>query len=221
MNERKMRGALQFMAWLQKFHPDMAAAISERVGEPPKPGALNQLGESWDMFYPSEFYGDAGYRDRWHADDEHLGRVPLENANRFYKSGGYARAWQSPGLGPYLSGLGQGIDPFGGIGTSTTTTTTTSDGGAWYSDVLSFAKEAIPAYLAYDAQKDIMDMNIERAKQGLPPVDPGMTAPQVKVIHQLPPEVQTSINDFKMGGINVLLWGALAVGGFFLIRAMR
>lgn len=187
MNERKMRGALKFMAWLQKFHPEMAAAISERVGEPPRPGALNQLGESWDMFYPSCYYGDAGYRDRWHSDDEHLGQ----------------------------------IDPFGGVGVSTKTTTTTSDGESWYTGVLEFAKEAIPAYLAYDAQKDIMDMNIERAKQGLPPIDPGMTAPQVKVIHQLPPEVQTSINDFKMGGINILLWGALAVGGFFIIRAMR
>lgn len=168
MNERKTRAALQFMAWLQNFHPDMAQAVAENVGEAPPAGALNQLGESWDM-------------------------------------------------------LGQ-IDPFGGVGVATstkTTTTTGSDNGAWYSEVLEFAKQAIPAYLAYDAQKDIMDMNIERAKQGLPPIDPGMTAPQVKVIHQLPPEVQTSINDFKMGGMNILLWGALAVGGFFLIRAMR
>lgn len=186
MNEQKTRAALQFMAWLEKFHPEMAAAVRERVGEAPKNGGLNQLGEAWDMFYPSMYYSSSGYRGRWHGDGEHLGQ----------------------------------IDPFGGVGTPSTTSND-DNGGAWYSDVLNFAKEAVPAYLAYDAQKDIMDMNLERAKQGLPPIDPGMTAPQVRVVHQLPPEVQSSIRDFKMGGINILLWGALAVGGFFVVRALR
>lgn len=186
MNEQKTRAALQFMAWLENFSPEMAAAVAERAGEAPKNGALNQLGDAWDMFYPSNYYGGTGYRGRWHGEGDHLGQ----------------------------------IDPFGGVGAPSTTSNDNGN-GAWYSDVLDFAKDAIPAYLAYDAQKDIMDMNIERAKTGLPPIDPGLTAPQVRVVHQLPPEVQTSLQNFKMGGINILLWGALAVGGFFVVRALR
>jgi hypothetical protein len=141
------------------------------------------------------YYGGTGYRGRYHSSAEHL------------------------------SGLGQDVDPWGGIGVSTTTkTTTTTNGGSsfeWATDLFSLAEKAIPAYLAYDAQKDIMEMNIERAKQGLDPVDPGLTAPQVRVIHELPPEVQTQISAFKMGGMNILLWGGLAVGAFFVVRMLR
>lgn len=194
-NEQRTRAAMRFLAWVQNFSPEMAAAISEKIGDAPKAGPLNQLGEAWDMFFPSMYYGGSGYRDRWHTQSEHL------------------------------SGLGQDVDPWGGIGVSTTTkTTTTTNGGTsfeWASDLFKLAKDAIPAYLAYDAQKDIMDLNLERAKQGLDPIDPGLAAPQVRVVHDFPPEVQQQISAFKMGGMNILLWGALAVGGFFLIRAIR
>lgn len=187
--ERRVRATQRFVAWLQDFHPEMAAAVVERAGEAPKTGALNQLGEAWDMFFPSQYYSGTGYRGRYHSH------------------------------GQYLSGLGQ-IDPFGGVGTPTTTTDDSS-GEAWYTSVLNFAKEAVPAYLAYDAQKDIMDLNMERARQGLDPIDPGVVAPQIKVVHDFPPEVQDTIRDFKMGGMNILLWGGLAVGAFFLVRMIR
>jgi hypothetical protein len=183
---------MRFLAWMQKFSPEMAAAVSERIGEAPKAGPLNQLGEAWDMFYPSMYYGGTGYRGRWHTQAEHL------------------------------SGLGQDVDPWGGIGVSTTSTTTTNGTTFdWASDLFTFAKEAIPAYLAYDAQKDIMDLNLERAKQGLDPIDPGVVAPQVRVVHDFPPEVQQQISAFKMGGMNILLWGGLAVAAFFVVRMIR
>lgn len=184
-NEQRTRAAMQFIAWVQEFSPDMAAAIIERAGEAPPNGALNQLGAAWDMFYPSEYYSGTGYRGRWHTPDEHLGQ----------------------------------IDPFGGVGTPTTTNG--GNGDAWYSDVLDFAKEAIPAYLAYDAQKDIMEMNLERARQGLPPIDPGVTAPQVRVVHDIPADTRQEIDRWKMGGMNLLLWGGLAVGAFFVVRMLR
>jgi hypothetical protein len=186
--ERRVRATQRFLGWLQKFHPEMHAAVVQRMGDAPKTGPLNQLGEAWDMFYPSMYYGGTGYRGRWHGSGEHL------------------------------SGLGQ--DEWGQLGVPTTTTTD-NGGEAWYSGILDFAKEAVPAYLAYDAQKDLMDLNMERARQGLDPIDPGVTAPQVRVVHDLPPEVGTAITDMKMGGMNILMWGALALGGFFLIRTLR
>lgn len=188
--ERRVRATQRFIAWLQDFHPEMAAAVIERGGEAPKTGALNQLGEAWDMFYPSNYYSGTGYRGRYHSRAEHL------------------------------SGLGQG--DWWETGTATPTTTTDdSNGEAWYTGILDFAKEAVPAYLAYDAQKDIMDLNMERAKQGLDPIDPGVAAPQVRVVHDFPPEVGTAITNFKMGGMNILLWGGLALGAFFLVRQLR
>ena len=194
-NEKRTRAAMRFLAWVEKFSPEMAAAIQQRIGDAPKAGPLNQLGEAWDMFYPSMYYGGTGYRGRYHSQAEHL------------------------------SGLGQDVDPWGGVAVSTTSTTGsgTTNGGSfdWATDLFSFAKEAIPAYLAYDAQKDIMDLNLERAKQGLDPIDPGVVAPQVRVVHDFPPEVQQQISAFKMGGMNLLLWGGLAVGAFFLVRAIR
>jgi hypothetical protein len=119
-----------------------------------------------------------------------------------------------------LSGIGQhlGQGDWWETSTATKTTTTTEDNGAWYSEILSFAKEAVPAYLAYDAQKDIMDMNIERAKQGLPPVDPGVTAPQVRVVHDFPPVVQEEIRSWKSTAINVGIWAALGLAAFFVVR---
>lgn len=98
--------------------------------------------------------------------------------------------------------------------------TSTQDSGAWYTEIFKFAKEAVPAYMAYDAQKDIMNMNIERAKQGLPPIDPGLTAPQVKVIHQLPPEVQAEVINWKNNAIKIAIWAAVGLAGFFVIRRM-
>jgi hypothetical protein len=185
-NERQTRAAMQFLGWVQKFHPEMAASIIERVGEAPPSGGLNGLAGSWDMFYPSMFYGNAGYRDRYHSDGEHL-------------SGLGADTWSV---------------------TSTETAQSSNGFFDWAKEVVSVAKEVVPAYLAYDAQKDIMDLNMERARNGQEPIDPGVVAPQVRVIHDLPPETQSLIQQFKTGGMNILLWGALAIGGFFIIRKM-
>lgn len=183
--ERRTRAAMRLVAWMQEFAPEMAASVIERVGEAPPTGGLNQLGAAWDMFYPSMYYPDTGYRGRWHTPGEHLGQ----------------------------------IDPFGGVGTPTTSTNETETD--WASKLFSFAEQAIPAYLAYDAQKDIMEMNIARAEQGLDPIDPGVTAPQVRVVHDIPPETRQEIDRWKMGGMNILLWGGLAVGAFFVVRMLR
>lgn len=179
---------MQFLGWLEKFHPEMAAAVVQRVGEAPKADGLSQLGEAWDMFYPSMYYGSGGYRDRYHSQGEHL------------------------------SGLGQNGDYL------IASETTTSGNGwdfSWATEVIAVAKEIVPAYLAYDAQKDLMDLNMERAKQGKEPIDPGLVAPQIRVVHDLPPETRSLIDQFKMGGINILLWGGIAIAGFFLIRQLR
>lgn len=136
-----------------------------------------------------------------------------------------SRIGSPPGQGIFalneLNGLAQ-IDPFGGVGVSAPVTSPsgTSGGGLmdYISQGLELAKQAIPAYFQYETQRDIMDMNIARAKQGLPPIDPGVVAPQVKVIHDVPPAVQTSILDFKAGATKIALWGGLGLIAFFMLR---
>lgn len=194
--ERKTRAVLQFLAWAQEFSPEWHAKIMEQAPAIPPAGALNQLGAAWDMFYPSNYYSGTGYRGRWHSAAEHL------------------------------SGLGQDVDPWGGIGVSTSTTTTTN-GFDWegvLNKVISVGEtaiEALPAVFQARQTIAIADVNLERAKQGLPPLDPEATAAQINVTHTLPPDVQQQISAFKMGGVNILLWGGIALAGFFVVRALR
>jgi hypothetical protein len=68
--------------------------------------------------------------------------------------------------GGQLGGMGQAADA-GGQGVLT----------QWGTQMLDLAK----GYMVYDAQKDLMALNISRAERGLPPIDPGVIAPQVQV----------------------------------------
>lgn len=67
MTERRTRNTMKLLGWLQRFHPEMHAAVIERVGEAPSPGGLGQLSAAWDMLYPSNYYAGTGYRGRWHS----------------------------------------------------------------------------------------------------------------------------------------------------------
>ena len=82
------------------------------------------------------------------------------------------------------------------------------------------AKEAIPAYFQYETQKDIMDLNIARAKLGQPPIDPGLIAPQIRHVVDVPPEVRDEISRFKMP-LQIAMWGGVALVAFMLIRNLR
>lgn len=73
-----------------------------------------------------------------------------------------------------LAGLGQAAD-MGEQGPIT----------QWGTQLLDLAK----GYMVYDAQKDLMKVNLSRAEQGLPPIDPGYIAPQVQL--GVAPNVQT------------------------------
>lgn len=137
-----------------------------------------------------------------------------------------SRIGQPPesGIFAFNAGFGQ-LDPYGGLGVPTTGVPTSTQGSSfdfsqWVSTALDTAKEAIPAYFQYKTQSDIMEMNIARAKQGLPPVDPGTVAPQVRVIHDVPADVQAEINRFKFP-VQVAMWGAVGIAGFFLFRMLR
>jgi len=124
-----------------------------------------------------------------------------------------------------LSGLGESW----GLGADTwpVETSTSSSGDSWMdwankiTDVASnVVTKAIPAIYSAKQTIAVADVNLERAKQGLPPLDPQATAAQINVTHTLPPEVETGIIEWKNAAMKWGLWALIGVGGFFLIRRM-
>ena len=151
------------------------------------------------------------FSPEWHA-------MIVERVGEAPRAGGLNNL---SGMFEMPTGLGQNSDYL------IKTTETTSGNGwdfSWAKELIGVAKEvateALPAYYTAKQTIAIADLNLERARQGLPPLDPQATAAQINVTHQLPPAIQQQVDRFGIGA-NVLLWGALAVGGFFIVRALR
>lgn len=80
---------------------------------------------------------------------------------------------------------------------------------AWYDNILTSAVDAVkqlaPAYVGYKQQSQCLQINAERAKQGLPPVDCASAG--------LTPQVNVGVSpDTK-----IFVWAALGLGAVFLL----
>lgn len=95
----------------------------------------------------------------------------------------------------------------------------------WWDGVIDFAKEAVPAYLQYEQQQKWADIQLERAKQGQPPIDAQRyTAPPVAVQVSLPPgEYRRAVQEasagigFDQDTMMQLGIGAAIVGGLYFL----
>lgn len=77
-------------------------------------------------------------------------------------------------------------------------------------------------YLTLKNQRDAMKLNLERAQQGLPPVDAGVTAPVVRTEIDLPPDVVNKLTAGAGTQVNkVLLFAAVAAGAVWLMQRRR
>lgn len=63
------------------------------------------------------------------------------------------------------------------------------------------------------AQRDILNLNIQRAEQGLPPVDAASMAPVVRTEVAITPEMAA---DLRQGANKALMYGGIAVAALFL-----
>jgi len=61
------------------------------------------------------------------------------------------------------------------------------------STVKSVATDVAPQYLQYKQQKKIMDMQLDRAKKGLPPANVDDYTPAIKISPQITPESEAAI----------------------------
>lgn len=111
-----------------------------------------------------------------------------------------------------LSGLGFTRNPVTGlyglgavdvtVGTTDTAAQVASDPTV-FDKFLSTLKEMVPAYANYQLTRDLYSLNMERAKQGLPPIDAAAVSPQVNV--GLAPQTQQLLVVGGLGLLAVLL----------------
>lgn len=77
--------------------------------------------------------------------------------------------------------------------------------------LFSVGQRTAELWLSYDARKDMQDLNLERAKKGLAPIDAArymqMTAPQVQV-------------GVARDTQQLLIYGAVGVGALYLISQL-
>ncbi len=87
----------------------------------------------------------------------------------------------------------------------------------WLDKVIGAASTIAPAYLQFQQQKEILDMQLERAKQGLPPLETAYLAPTVRIQTELSPEAMRTAREGLTAGIGQLGFPLLVLGGVALM----
>lgn len=95
-----------------------------------------------------------------------------------------------------------------GLGQDPTTAQSTAE-APWWETVLDAASGVAEAYFTYEAQKDILDIQKERATQGLPPIETEAYAPTIRHAVDIPPE-------FKQAAMGTGTLVALGIGAVLL-----
>lgn len=62
--------------------------------------------------------------------------------------------------------------------------------GNWWDSFVGAAKQLVPVIVQAKSQKKILDVQLRRAQQGLPPLDAGQIAPTVRVQAGLTPSMK-------------------------------
>ena len=94
----------------------------------------------------------------------------------------------------------------------------TDSGGSFWDKLSENLTKLGTAYLSFKNQKQVMDLNLQRAEQGLPPVDMGATAPVVRTEVSLPPDVVSQVTASAKTGLNTMLLVAAAAAAFLFFR---
>lgn len=105
--------------------------------------------------------------------------------------------------------------------------------GDAFKTAASTVKDILPAYAQYKSQSKILKMQMERAQQGLPPLETEYYTPTVKVAPEVTPKTEAAINRVAQNAVRqvtaqtgaglkkYILPISLAAGGlalFFILR---
>lgn len=86
-----------------------------------------------------------------------------------------------------LSGMGQAANP---AGPGQTSTDSGSEDKAWYDQLLDYVPQAVQAYGSYKQQEELIELNRQRAQQGLEPLN---QPPAIKVEGEAGPETRRAV----------------------------
>ncbi len=114
-------------------------------------------------------------------------------------------------------GLGQATPGIWAPPPEPTTTEEAATEESWLDKVIGAATTIAPAYLQFKQQKEILDMQLERAKQGLPPLETAYLAPTVRIQPELSPEALRTAREGITTGIQNVAVPALLIGGLVLL----
>lgn len=96
--------------------------------------------------------------------------------------------------------------------------TSASTGFDWQK-FIEAATAATTAVFQTKAQKDMLKVNIERAKAGLPPMDTSFAAPVIRTQFDVSPEVAAQLQQSAQAGMmNIALIGGIGLVAFMLLR---
>lgn len=98
----------------------------------------------------------------------------------------------------------------------------------FFKSMIDTVKNVVPAVMGYKQQKKIMDLQIERAKQGKPPINAGEYAPVVKVDAAISPESEQAAKRIAhetlqrgIGSMKPWLLGGAAVMALLFFKMRR
>lgn len=102
------------------------------------------------------------------------------------------------------------------------------DWGGLFTTAVNTIKDIAPAVISAQGQKKILDLQIERARQNLPPLDTTNYMPTVKIAADITPEneaaavriAQQTANDAAQK-MKPYFLAALAAGAYFMIKGRR
>ena len=97
-----------------------------------------------------------------------------------------------------------------------------------FTGIVDTVKNVAPSLIQLSSQKKILDMQIKRAEQGLPPLDAAQYSPTIKVEAAISPESEEAakriaIETSKQGisELKPIFFGALLLGALMLLRKKR
>lgn len=90
-------------------------------------------------------------------------------------------------------------------------------GGSFWEKLTTGAIALGGTYLTLKAQRDAMKINLARAEQGLPPIDPALAAPTIRTVVDIDPNLARNLASNIGSGLNrTLLFAGAAILAFFL-----
>jgi hypothetical protein len=95
-----------------------------------------------------------------------------------------------------------------------------------FTNLVDTVKSVAPTYLQAKQQKRIIDMQMKRAEQGLPPADVQAYTPAIRIAPEITPDTQRVItqvakDSISSGTRNMLLLGGLGLGALVLLKRKR